>query len=886
MKPLRLTIKGLNSFIDEQTVDFERLSSGGMFCISGPTGSGKTTILDCVILALYAPREHNRGNMKDYVNSKCERGSITLDFESDGVRYRVWREFRKSSSSVAKLTNLDTGEVLADRADSVTDIIKQMLKLDKEDFTKVVILEQGKFAEFMSLTKAKRCETVAKLFDLERFEKLKETVGRAKSKYDKLLSENKAALEQYDGVTEEKLNLAKKQMRELKKEQSKLTEESANISDKLKELERARDAFERAKSASETVKESEALIAKAEQDRKKLSESEKAVAVLTEKLIELKEASDAAKVTLSLVKECRDDGEKAGKLRGKRDKLREEYKSAQDDAERLKGEISAYEGEKERDKAKCASIMRDIRALGYEISELSEASFAAVNATAKSDYTRLNEAEKKRAAAAKKIQTCEKLGELLIKGKNELIVKIKESETELSAAKEAYEHARLTQAAAAVRAGISDGDKCPVCGGIYHEGAHATVTDDELSTLKDACDKAEKAFAQHKENFDKNKIAQSENDAEMRSERATLNECEEIIGDKNSANAAKAEKLSAGGAQAAKNFAAAEKQISELTAKKSAAEKECERIELDGKRMGEEIAALEKKIEDRLKGQSPESAEKASSAAIKEYEYAEKETNAASEKFRTEKARIDTDEAVARAKRDEAQKTVLSLAGTQFDEKTYRKLKDRAVEITEEIHAKAASYGGAEKEAETIKSRLESKRKLTEERRTLDKKAELIAKLNKCVERDNKLFSFVAETKIQNFTRQASETLGSLTQGKFSLYYEDGDFYVADFFAGNVKRKVRTLSGGETFLTSMSLAMAISQEIASQNYEFFFLDEGFGTLHEQALDTVTAALRELSKDTVVGVVTHRTEVAAAVAAQLKVTPATEDEGSKVEILGV
>ncbi len=80
-------------------------------------------------------------------------------------------------------------------------------------------------------------------------------------------------------------------------------------------------------------------------------------------------------------------------------------------------------------------------------------------------------------------------------------------------------------------------------------------------------------------------------------------------------------------------------------------------------------------------------------------------------------------------------------------------------------------------------------------------------------------------------------------------------------------------------MASLSIAMAISGAIASQNYEFFFIDEGFGTLHERAMETVTEALIKLSRDTTVGIVTHRSELADRIPARLTVIPATEDEGS-------
>ncbi|MDE7394623.1 MAG: SMC family ATPase [Clostridiales bacterium] len=138
MKPLKLTIEGINSFIEPVSVDFEKLQESGIFCICGPTGSGKTTILDSVILALYAPKSNNRGSLRDYVNTKCETGKVVLEFEADGEAYEVSRLFRKkeNASSKAKLIKIRTGEVLADKPEDVNDRIKDMLKLEKDEFTR------------------------------------------------------------------------------------------------------------------------------------------------------------------------------------------------------------------------------------------------------------------------------------------------------------------------------------------------------------------------------------------------------------------------------------------------------------------------------------------------------------------------------------------------------------------------------------------------------------------------------------------------------------------------------------------------------------------------------------------------------------------------------
>jgi exonuclease SbcC len=100
--------------------------------------------------------------------------------------------------------------------------------------------------------------------------------------------------------------------------------------------------------------------------------------------------------------------------------------------------------------------------------------------------------------------------------------------------------------------------------------------------------------------------------------------------------------------------------------------------------------------------------------------------------------------------------------------------------------------------------------------------------------------------------------------------------------SGNEKRNVKTLSGGETFLASLSLAIAISQELSkSKNFDFFFIDEGFGTLSQDAIDMVVGALETLSSDTMVGVITHRNELIERIPAVVKVSAPDEETGSKI-----
>ena len=108
---------------------------------------------------------------------------------------------------------------------------------------------------------------------------------------------------------------------------------------------------------------------------------------------------------------------------------------------------------------------------------------------------------------------------------------------------------------------------------------------------------------------------------------------------------------------------------------------------------------------------------------------------------------------------------------------------------------------------------------------------------------------------------------------------------VIDNLNGGVKRSVGTLSGGESFIISLSLALALSQEIFSKSMrpiEFFFLDDGFGTLDKNLTEIVVSSLHILKNDNFsIGLISHVPELVDAVDAKIYVTGQTHDHGSKI-----
>ena len=144
---------------------------------------------------------------------------------------------------------------------------------------------------------------------------------------------------------------------------------------------------------------------------------------------------------------------------------------------------------------------------------------------------------------------------------------------------------------------------------------------------------------------------------------------------------------------------------------------------------------------------------------------------------------------------------------------------------------------------------------------------------------------YIANEYLYEISALASSMLLNLTDGRYFLTYTD-NFYAGDNFNCGNLRGVNTLSGGETFLVSLSLALALSQTICSslKSIEFFFLDEGFGTLDGNLIDTVMSALEKLkSSNFTIGIISHVEELKHRIDNKITVFKATESHGSYVQV---
>ncbi|MBW0089497.1 SMC family ATPase [Pseudonocardia sp. KRD-184] len=186
MRPVRLVLDGFASFRERTVVDF---TGAEYFALVGPTGSGKSTVIDAITFALYGsvPRWDNQRTVSLALAPTAGRGTVTLVFDVGGARYVAARELRRAASGAvsvrsARLERLrdpsavggvdDETEPLADGAGGVTAAVEELLGLPFGDFTTCVVLPQGDFAEFLHTEPRKRQEKLVRILGLGLYDQI------------------------------------------------------------------------------------------------------------------------------------------------------------------------------------------------------------------------------------------------------------------------------------------------------------------------------------------------------------------------------------------------------------------------------------------------------------------------------------------------------------------------------------------------------------------------------------------------------------------------------------------------------------------------------------------------------------------------------------------
>jgi len=177
MKPISLSLQGLYSYKEAVTIDFARLTSGGLFGIFGKVGSGKSSLLEAITFALYGETDRmNKTDKRGYnmMNLRSKSFEVDFRFEKGGETYRFtvalkrhgkkFEEVQTSERASYRLTQGEWVPLSGDQGQA-----EFILGLSYKNFRRTVIIPQGKFQEFLQLKDSERLEMLEEIFGLERF---------------------------------------------------------------------------------------------------------------------------------------------------------------------------------------------------------------------------------------------------------------------------------------------------------------------------------------------------------------------------------------------------------------------------------------------------------------------------------------------------------------------------------------------------------------------------------------------------------------------------------------------------------------------------------------------------------------------------------------------
>ncbi|MBQ9713753.1 MAG: SMC family ATPase [Clostridia bacterium] len=856
MKPIYLEFCGINSFSEKTEIDFRALLSGGVFGIFGDTGSGKSTVLDCIHLALYGQIERSSGS--DFIHYNLDQAYVIFDFEitTDGVRraYRVKRERRrKNNVGKAQLYQYtDEGGLfaLAEGTRDVNDALERIIGLSFADFKMCIALPQGDFAALVKATPGERIKLVSRLFDLERYgERLAKSISEKYYRAEESVNLVKAKMEQNEGGDEETIASKNQEMEAVRlrvKETAQALEEADAAYQKANELQKEKRAFEalereicalreelprmeelrrqieRLPNAKAVIREWEALQkngkerAAAERDAALAENGARAAAQSLERMQADTEKADydgtilKTSIDYEKVKNGQADLEAQGKAWAEYERCVKEFKRL--GKENPFVDFDAIKAEKER----------EIETLGNDESLL--------------DYLKKN---------AKDVLLVDAYGEFRgdLRAMSE---KYPQTESDVALLLKKY---TLTASGKTLDVGLLNAEfkeieqkrKC------LREELNA------LSVQKAAYEISEQKRAA---------LAQQGKEAHER-----FNELQ-----------AKTAQLYGLGTPSE-----LEDKIEKLKREKAASQERMERArknasdyaleEQKQRAIVERCLREEKELTAALKKALSESGFRSAEEAISLLEQTNERTVSACKAF-FEKYEL------AKNKYAEADKVKLE----KFDEETYRTACERKANVSALHTDLCKRLAAAETEYNALLVLREKYRGFAEELKEKQKQKDLCDELRQLT-RGNRFLGFIASEYLQEVCVSASKTLLSLTNGRYFLRYDE-EFKVGDNLDGGNFRAVKTLSGGETFLVSLSLALSLSAAICNKSLrpiEFFFLDEGFGTLDEKLVDTVMNVLGKLSKNFAVGLISHVEELKHRIDNKILVTGATETRGSFVRI---
>lgn len=925
MKPLKLTMSAFGSYAGKNVIDFTGQQQG-IFLITGDTGAGKTTIFDAITYALYNQTSggERNGNMmrSQYAQPETET-YVELEFLYRGQTYRVRRnpdykitktlkngKIREQKVPHSVELTLPDGTVFPEKKNATDAKIIEILGLTADQFSQIVMIAQGDFLKLLYTKSDERKMIFSKLFRTDIYWKIQENLRRKSMEMDERIQENDRAFEQEKSriillpeseelPLDELVERLRERLKDALKEQNLRRANVEELNKKITKYEEINKLFVSLEKIRQNGKELEARQVESKERRQQIENALKADKVLVAEQQNLRQQQTVEQSVQAIAK------------------MEETLTNNQEMFETLKTQLQEVEAEQKRE---AADIQKKMLAL-----EQSFPSYEALQ-NARSEEQQAKKVWEDLGKASEESFHKKKAGIAALKEQQKRQEQVVEQtkknweQTSLSASESAkhYEHmyeAFLKEQAGILAENLSAGCPCPVCGSTVHPDP-AKLPDHAVTELEVEQAKKTRAAAEEKrdlayaafeaEKTEKQKLAQAVEKEEADFVLAqTIAKQQRKEAEQNYVSLQKIaeqirEKLVYPSlAEAKKQYAAMQKAL-------AAAEQEIERKRQKVSELAEAMNTL--KGQKLAEEENQKTAKKLAAKTEKEYAKLLEKSGFVSEE--TYHLAILPERSRSKLEREEKeyesqclrQQSEQKLLEKQVSGKTYT---DTA-ELNEQLKAEKQALKEAEKTYMELHTAYENDRSVLqncavylEKGKKLESEDQVIKSLSKTANgRLSGSAKIDFETYIQRqyfkqIIHEANKRLLTMSNHQFILKLKEEantgrktneglDLSVYSLVTDS-ERDVKTLSGGESFLAALAMALGLSDIVERSagaiHPDMMFIDEGFGSLDAQSRQQAIEVLAELAGDSrMVGIISHVTELKEQIDRKLVVS--RTDKGSR------
>lgn len=925
MKPLKLTMSAFGSYAGKNVIDFTGQQQG-IFLITGDTGAGKTTIFDAITYALYNQTSggERNGNMmrSQYAQPETET-YVELEFLYRGQTYRVRRnpdykitktlkngKIREQKVPHSVELTLPDGTVFPEKKNATDAKIIEILGLTADQFSQIVMIAQGDFLKLLYTKSDERKMIFSKLFRTDIYWKIQENLRRKSMEMDERIQENDRAFEQEKSrimplpeseeiPLDELVERLRERLKDALKEQNLRRANVEELNKKITKYEEINKLFVSLEKIRQTGRELEARQAESKERRQQIENARKADKVLVAEQQNLRQQQAVEQSAQAIAK------------------MGETLADDQEMFETLKTQLQEAEAKQKREAADTQKKMLALEQSFPSYEALQNARSEEQQAKKVWEDLRKTSEESfhKKAAGIAALKEQQKRQEQIVEQ-----TKKNWEQTSLSASESAkhYEHmyeAFLKEQAGILAENLSAGCPCPVCGSTVHPDP-AKLSDHAVTELEVEQAKKTRAAAEEKrdlayaafeaEKTEKQKLAQAVEKEEADFVLAqTIAKQQRKEAEQNYVSLQKTaeqirEKLVYPSlAEAKKQYAAMQKAL-------EAAEQEMERKRQKVSELAEAMNTL--KGQKLAEEENQKTAKKLAVKTEKEYAKLLEKSGFISEE--TYHLAILPERGRSKLEREEKeyesqclrQQSEQKLLEKQVSGKTYTD----TTELNEQLKVEKQALKEAEKTYMELHTAYENDRSVLqncavylEKGKKLESEDQVIKSLSKTANgRLSGSAKIDFETYIQRqyfkqIIHEANKRLLTMSNHQFILKLKEEantgrktneglDLSVYSLVTDS-ERDVKTLSGGESFLAALAMALGLSDIVERSagaiHPDMMFIDEGFGSLDAQSRQQAIEVLGELAGDSrMVGIISHVTELKEQIDHKLVVS--RTDKGSR------